>query len=208
MIIHPVIPWILELKADGIVTAGCVLLTLGVAALVSYPLGRYAANRFRGDRRNTALLFTGVGLCAAMVLLCFFGFAAATVKGFLFALILAFASYEDIKTRECDDCIHLMILIAAFIGASFAELPGMLFSALFTGGIMLLTVAFTGSDIGGADIKLAAACSFLSGLQRGIAGLLIGMLLAVIFNAFKKDKHKGFPMIPYFAVGYMAAYFI
>ena len=190
MIIHPVIPWLIEMRADRIVTAVCVLMTLGAAALVSYLLGRYAAERFRGDRRNTALLFTGVGLFAMLTLLCFFGFAATTVKGFLFSLILAFASYEDIKTRECDDCIHLMILIAAFIGASFADLPGMLFSALFVCGIMLFTVVFAGSNIGGADIKLAAACSFLLGLRRGIAGLLIGMLLAVIFNQASTDRIK------------------
>ncbi len=105
MMIHPVVPLLFEMRVDGIAEALCVLLTLGAAALVSYPLGRYAANRYRGARQNTALLFTGVGLCAAMVLLCFFGFAAATVKGFLFSLILAFASYEDVKTRECHDCI-------------------------------------------------------------------------------------------------------
>ena len=73
---------------------------------------------------------------------------------------------------------------------------------------MLITTLITKSNVGGADIKLAAACSFLLGLSRGIIGLLIGMILAVVCNAFKKDKKKGFPMIPYLAVGTMAAYFI
>ena len=73
---------------------------------------------------------------------------------------------------------------------------------------MLLTMIISKSNIGGADIKIAAACSFLLGLSRGIIGLFAGTILAVLFNIFKKDKKKGFPMIPYLAVGYMAAFFL
>ena len=73
---------------------------------------------------------------------------------------------------------------------------------------MLLTMLISKSNVGGADIKMAAACSFLLGLSRGVIGLLAGMILAVVVNVFKKDKKKGFPMIPYLAAGYMAAYFI
>ena len=100
-----------------------------------------------------------------------------------------------------------MIVIAAFIGTDLSSIPNMFFSALFAGGIMLITMLITKSNIGGADIKMAAACCFLLGLSRGIIGLLAGMILAVVFNIFKKDKKKGFPMIPYLAVGFMTAYF-
>ena len=101
-----------------------------------------------------------------------------------------------------------MIVIAALIGTELSSIPYMLLSGVFIGGLMLLPVLLTKSDIGGADIKMAAACSFLMGLNRGIIGLLVGTVLAVGFNIFKKDKSKGFPMIPYLAVGYMAAFFI
>lgn len=131
-----------------------------------------------------------------------------TVKGIILSLVLAFSSYEDIKARECDDYLHLMIVIAALIGTELSSIPYMLLSGVLTGGLMLLPVLLTKSDIGGADIKMTAACSFLLGLNKGIIGLLAGTVLAVVFNIFKKDKSKAFPMIPYLTVGYMAAFVI
>lgn len=103
-----------------------------------------------------------------------------------------------------------MIVIAAFIGTDMSALPGMLLSALITGGIMLMTAAVTKSSIGGADIKLSAACAFMLGTVQGMTGLMIGLILAVIINSIKnrKKKHEGFPLIPYLAVGFMTAYFM
>lgn len=68
----------------------------------------------------------------------------------------------------------------------------------------------TKSSIGGADIKLSAACAFMLGTVQGMTGLMIGLILAVIINSIKnrKKKHEGFPLIPYLAVGFMAAYFM
>ena len=65
-------------------------------------------------------------------------------------------------------------------------------------------------SIGGADIKLSAACAFMLGTVQGMTGLMIGLILAVIINSIKnrKKKHEGFPLIPYLAVGFMTAYFM
>ena len=48
------------------------------------------------------------------------------------------------------------------------------------------------------------------GTVQGMTGLMIGLILAVIINSIKnrKKKHEGFPLIPYLAVGFMAAYFM
>ena len=73
---------------------------------------------------------------------------------------------------------------------------------------MLLTLLLTKSDVGGADIKMATAASFALGMTRGTAGLVAGMLLAILFNISKEARKKGFPMIPYLAAGYIAAFFI
>ena len=75
---------------------------------------------------------------------------------------------------------------------------------------MLMTAAVTKSSIGGADIKLSAACAFMLGTVQGMTGLMIGLILAVIINFIKnrKKKHEGFPLIPYLAVGFTAAYFM
>ena len=208
MMIRPMLP---ELYPFDFTDAGffisATMMTVA-AVIVSLFSAGYAARAFHGDKKKTALCFAGIAVCAALSLICFFGCAAITVKGILFALILAFCSYEDIKTRECADYLHLMIVIAAFLGTELSSVPNMTVSALFAGGVMLAAAVITKDGVGGADIKMAAACSFLLGLGRGILGLFIGMILAVAFNIFKKDKKKGFPMIPYLAAGYMAAFYI
>jgi prepilin signal peptidase PulO-like enzyme (type II secretory pathway) len=68
---------------------------------------------------------------------------------------------------------------------------------------------FMKAVVNGADLKLAAACAFLLGFWNGIAGLIVGLLVAVIVNLIKlKNKKDGFPLIPYLAIGFMMAYFI
>ena len=191
-----------------ILVNGIVLLALTVLTAVFIIL--YASNVYKGNKKKAVLFFTVIAALTALSLFCFFGCAATTVKGIIFCLLLAFSSYEDIKTRECENYVHLMIVIAAFIGTEMSALPGMLLSALIIGGIMLMTAAVTKSSIGGADIKLSAACAFMLGTVQGMTGLMIGLILAVIINSIKnrKKKHGGFPLIPYLAVGFMTAYFM
>ena len=208
MMIRPVLPHLYKFDVSNVGVIISAALMLVSTVLVALLVSRYAADRFGGNKKKTVLFFTGISLFVALALICFFGCAAITVKGLILSLLLVLSSYEDIKTRECDDFLHLMIVIAAFIGTDLSSIPNMFFSALFAGGIMLITMLITKSNIGGADIKMASACCFLLGLSRGIIGLLAGMILAVVFNIFKKDKKKGFPMIPYLAVGFMTAYYV
>lgn len=209
LMIRSMIPNFSVLSDGGLALYIGLAILLTVTAFVAVLLSYYAADRFKGDKKKTTFCFAALALFSVVMMFCFFGFAATTVRGIIFFLILILSSYEDIKTRECDDYLHLMIVIAAFIGTALTMIPGMFVSAMFAGGIMLLTVLITKSSIGGADIKMAAACSFMLGFERGVSGLVLGTLLAVVVNLLKsKDRKKGFPMIPYLAVGYAAVYFI
>ena len=191
-----------------ILVNGIVLLALTVLTAVFISL--YASNVYKGNKKKAVLFFTVIAALTALSLFCFFGCAATTVKGIIFCLLLAFSSYEDIKTRECENYVHLMIVIAAFIGTDMAALPNMVLSALLVGGIMLMTTIITKSQMGGADIKLSAVCAFLLGTVQGFAGLMLGLIAAIIVNIIKNRKKntEGFPLIPYLAVGFMAAYFM
>ena len=184
------------------------VLTFVFVSITAVMLARCVAGKIGGNKKKTTVWFLLIALCVSAALLCFFGFAAITLKGILLSFVLLYASYEDLKTKECDDSVHLMIVIAAFIGTDPSSLQNMLISALIIGGLMLISMLVTRSQIGGADIKLAAACAFTLGLNRGLIGLFAGTLLAVICNIFKKNRKEGFAMIPYLAVGFMAAYFI
>ena len=102
-----------------------------------------------------------------------------------------------------------MIAIAACIGTELCLLPSMLTAALAVLGGLFILMTVSKTDVNGADLKLALACTFMLGLGRGLIGLTIGLVIAIAVNLVKlKNKKEGFPLIPYLAVGYMAAYLI
>ena len=186
----------------------CAIAIIIATAVSSFVIARFSADHLHGNRKRAIFAFMGISALSAAACVAFYGMTEIAVKGILFCLILLFASYEDIKKRECDDFVHVLILVAAFIATPLSSIPHMFFSAMVCGGIMLLTMLLTKCNIGGADIKLATVCAFLIGPDRGLIGLLVGTVLALVCNAFKKDRKAGFPMIPYLSVGFMAAYFI
>ena len=210
MMIHPVIPDISNFSIDNWLVMANIVILIAFSVLAAFCVSSFAAHQWKGSKGKTALGFIGITIAFTILLICFFGCTAITVRGIIFCLILLLSSYSDIRTRECSDWLHVMIVIAAFIGCDFASLPMMIVSAMFVGGIMLMTLLIANSDIGGADIKCAVACSFLLGLERGIIALVGGMLIAILLNAFKdKEKRRGgFPLIPYLTAGYLAVYLI
>ena len=191
---------------SGFILHSLILITAAVIAAVV--LSGYAAKRFDGNKTKIRKCMVLVAFFISSLLVSFYGCTAYALKGTALALILLFASYQDMRTYECDDSVRLLILLAGLIGTDLTSLPGMILSALLTGGIMILTLVLSRdkSRLGGADIKLVASCSFLSGLSCGIFGLFAGTVLALLDNLNKKKRKKGFPMIPYLAVGFMTAY--
>ena len=193
----------------GITVVNCLVLIV-IASMTAFCISKYAIKEWKGSKIKVTFGFVAITISFLALLLLRFGCGATAVRGCIFCLILLLASYSDIKKRECSDWLHVMILITAFVGCDFANLPNMLASALVVGGIMLLTVLITNCDIGGADIKCAIASSFLLGIERSLVALFVGMFLALICNAFKdkKERKQGFPVIPYLAVGYLGMYLI
>lgn len=185
---------------------------LAAVGMTAFLISLYASKRFQSNKKKTALIFIGISLAVSALLLCFFGCAVSAVQGTLFCLILLFSSFSDIKTRESDDYLAVMIALTAFIGIKVSEIPGMLLSAVvITLPMLLIVIICNGKSIGGADIKLSAACAFLLGITKSFFGLITGLTLGIIVNLIiqtRKDKAEGFPLIPYLAAGFMAAYFI
>lgn len=140
-----------------------------------------------------------------------FGWSEELVKGIILLLISLYASVSDIQTHRVKDVASVMILITGFIGMTASEIPKHLFDGLLIGGILFICAVASNNRIGGADVKLSAASSFLLGFQRGMAGLVIGLLSAIICNLIlnrkSKIKGKAFPLVPYLSVGFMIMYF-
>ena len=175
--------------------------------LVSCLIGGFAAKKWKGNKGKTIWGFVLISTIIAIALFCFFGLSVRTIQGIIFSHILLVSSYSDIKTRECDDCLSVMILLTAFIGIELTAIPSMFIAAMFTAGMFLLIVVTVSDGIGGADIKLASASVFLLGFHRGIIGLIAGLLLAIIVNSIKSKKSE-FPMVPYLTSAFIPAFFI
>ena len=78
---------------------------------------------------------------------------------------------------------------------------------------LLIVMLCRGQVLGGADIKVFAACGLMLGFVGGTVGFCIGLLFAIVFNLiYNKVKHKSnkeaFPMLPFLSVGFMIGYFM
>lgn len=186
-------------------------LLLGCTLLGTWELDRVMKGK--GYKvNNTANLLIMTVVTTALIL--FGGFSAWTVKGIALALILLYASVQDITERKMDDFLWIMILLLCIGNASNLSLLSMLGGAFIT---FVPTMAFVmlskSKGIGGADIKMSAACGLCLGFMGGAIGYMIGLLFAVLFNLiYNKVKHrnnkKSFPMLPFLAVGFIIGYFI
>ena len=178
-----------------------------IATFIPYCVGKYEENKWNGNKRKTIAGFVLISLLITLNLVSFFDLSLMSFQGYIFTLILLLASYSDIKTRECDDYLSVMILITAFIGIELTAIPNMFVASMFTAGIFLFTALTISDGIGGADIKIASASVFLLGFSRGIIGLIAGLILAIIVNSIKSKK-SGFPMVPYLTAAFIPAFFI
>ena len=167
--------------------------------------------RYKKDDKKIPI-YHCLSIIAVSSLLIVFGWSIELVKGIIFLQILLYASVSDIQTHEVKDFVSVLIFITGFIGTNISEFSNMFFSGLTIGGMLLICAMASKNKLGGADVKISAACAFVLGFQKSIAGLVIGLFLAVICNIYFshkfKTKGKAFPLVPYLSVGFMAMYFI
>jgi leader peptidase (prepilin peptidase)/N-methyltransferase len=157
-------------------------------------------------RRKQRWLLTAVSVAAVSALCGLCGTPLELLRGFIFTMILLKAAVSDIQTREVDDHLSVMLFIAAFIGDSGTEWPGMIVGLLIVSLPMLFVAIRMPGKIGGADIKIMAAASFFLGFHKGLAAVMIGLMLAVagtlMIQKFRRKSWKdSFPLIPYLSAG-------
>ena len=125
-------------------------------------------------------------------------------QAILFCGGLSYAAVDELKPRTVSNivCIGLITISpASFLGALLAMLPFYLCAGF---GLM-----------GGGDWRLAAAAGFVLGVGRVLTGFLFmaaALLLAVVvmrvFPALRQSAAKKQPLVPYFAVAFIPAYFL
>ena len=131
------------------------------------------------------------------------------MQGALFIALLLAASFVDLKRREIPDWVSGGIAALSLLHIRPECLLGII-PALF-----FLAAAVRGG-IGGGDVKLAAACGLVLGLQHAMMGTMLGLLLQLLFHLcarcvlplFKRPVWSSYPMAPFLAIGYAVAYYV
>ena len=165
---------------------------------------------FQKEDKNIPIYYA-VSCISMSSLLFFFGWSLEFIKGLIFMLTLLYASVSDIQTHSVSDVVSVIIFVTGFIGVTMTDLPLMLFSFIAVFGFLFICAMLSKNKLGGADVKLSAACAFLLGFEKGVIGLGIGLFLSIITNLIiekvKKSKDQPFPLVPYLSIGYMLMYF-
>lgn len=136
------------------------------------------------------------------VFLQLYGFTPQTLQCALFTIILLFASVYDLKTHTIPDYVHFLILMAGLL--CFEPIPALLGAVLVPLPFFIAALCKSNS-IGGGDIKLMASCGFLLGVTAGFTALLLGLLMAVLFNTAFNHEKKPVALAPYLAFGCLMA---
>lgn len=142
------------------------------------------------------------------------GFTLWTVKGIILALILLYASVQDLSTHEADDFLWVMLVILSLVNFGDVGIGSMIFGAIAVFVPQMLVAMFAKKGgIGGADIKISTAAALSLGFYGGVIGYMIGLVFAIVFqtiyNKVKKQSNKeAFPLLPFLSTGLMIGYFI
>lgn len=213
--IRPISPErLMELNPEEVITTIVKLACIFLFYLAVHKISKVVISKTPGYNKESKKipLYHCISIILVSSLLIVFGWSIELLKGIFLLQILLYASVSDIQTHEVKDFISVLIFITGFIGVTLSDIPMMLFSGLAIGGVLLICAMVSGNRLGGADVKLSAACAFLLGFSKSIAGLVIGLFLAIICNIYfshkNKTKGKAFPLVPYLSIGFMAMYFI
>lgn len=205
---------LMELNPEEVITTIVKLSCIFLFYLAMYKISKVVIRKTPGYNKEskTIPIYHCISIVLVSILLIVFGWSMELLKGIILLQILLYASVSDIQTHQVKDFISVLILITGFIGVTLSDIPMMLLSSLFIGGMLFVCAVVSGNRLGGADVKLSAACAFLLGFSKSIAGLVIGLFLAIICNIYfsykNKTKGKAFPLVPYLSIGFMAMYFI
>ena len=187
--------------------AALVLSALGICAVLNCYM---KAHKFKVNALANSFIITVV----AVSLFMFGGISVWTVKGVLMALVLLYASVQDISTRKADDSLWIMLLMLSLVNFGEHSVLSMILGGIVVFVPQLAIAIFSkNGGIGGADIKISTAAALCLGFVGGTLGYIIGLAFGIVFQLiYNKVKHKtykkSFALLPFLSVGLMIGYFI
>ena len=212
--IRPISPErLMEFNSEDFVTTLLRLICIFLFYLAMHKITKLIVSKTPGFQKESKKIpiYHCISIILVSSLLIAFGWSTELIKGIIFMQILLYASVSDLQTHEVKDFVSVLIFITGFIGVTLTDIPVMLLGGLIIGGMLLICAMVSGNRLGGADVKLSAACAFLLGFSKSVAGLIIGLIVSVIANLIiqkqKKIKNQPFPLVPYLSIGFMLMYF-
>lgn len=131
------------------------------------------------------------------------------VQALVFCGGLLYAAVDDLKTRTVSDIVCMITASAGLISFSPAS---------FGGALFCMMPFYLGSGLGlmgGGDWRLAAAVGFVLKIDQVFTGfcfmalaLLIASLAMRVIPTLRKSSSAKQPLVPYFALAFIPAYFI
>ncbi len=214
---HPIVPSILparlpltSVSAEVGLYILLLLATVGLSVLIGWILTKVMQGKGFKCSLPVTLVISGT---LSLLTVLRFGFTLTAVQGILLSFVLLYASCSDLTDHTMDDFLWVMVAMLGFCSIGTVGLPSMLIGAVMVFVPQMLSALLCKNPIGGADIKLTTALAFLLGWQKGLAVLIVGMLLAVITmfvaQKVKKSKKKQpFALIPFLSVAAMAIFLV
>lgn len=135
---------------------------------------------------------------------------ASVLQGTLFLIGLMSAAWTDLRHRQIYDLSGIVIAGAGLISFSPARLLGLALAVPFW-------LASRRGRGGMGDALLIAASGFLLSFLRGVAGLVLALVLYCLFYLAIAALHKirrqerppeSYPFAPFLAAGFFTAYII
>ncbi len=186
------------------------LAAVGMSVLIGWILTKVMQGK--GFKCNLPVTLTLSGTLSLLTVLRF-GFTLTAVQGILLGFALLYASCSDLTDHTMDDFLWVMVAMLGLCSVGTVGLPSMLIGAVMVFVPQLLSAMLCKNPIGGADIKLSTALAFLLGWQKGLAMLVVGMLIAVVGMLIvqkmnKRKKKQPFALIPFLSVAAMVIFLI
>lgn len=225
MIINPTLPIvsppvvnpiIQQFVAENVIAMEAVVLILKMilVATASLIIGLFLNRNMEKQGFVTNKTFTLIAsVVMSLGLSLRFGMSVYTFQGLFLFFLLLYASMSDLTDRHVANHISISILALSLISVPTVGIISMLVGGAVSAAIQIGVTALSGGGYGGADWKVSSACAFLLGWQRGLAGMVLGLLISVIFTlAYSKIKdrniNEGFALVPFISIGMMALFFI
>ena len=190
-----------------------------VLLLISFAIGfftsKYRKKKFKEEKTNILMILFHPIICLISFLVVQFNydesktFEIQTLQFFIMFVLLLHSAYCDIKEREVDDYVSIMLLIVGFMGFSISSVALALrpiVGAIICFAPLIVVVLFSkAAPIGGADIKIATACGLTLGASKGLFAMMFGFIFSIvgtlIVRKIKKSSDKSFPYVPYYLCG-------